>query len=242
MSQQLSLPVGLRDSACFENYHAQQPEARDCIVAAIRKRTNREATGANESFAVPAYSVIYLWGSAGTGKTHLLHAGCRLAAGLGQVSVYLCLADRTLTVDALEDIERSDLVCLDDVQAVSKDCAWEQRLFAMLEQVRQYCGVVLVTANGPPGEVGFIMPELSSRLASGPVFRLPELDDQAKLAALRLHANHRGFELPEQVARYVLRRYPRDTTSIFDLLDRVDRASLNAQRRITIPFIRGIDL
>jgi len=60
------------------------------------------------------------------------------------------------------------------------------------------------------------------------------------VAALRLRAAARGFELPVGTARYLLRRCPREAPSLFALLDRLDRASLAARRRLTVPFVRQL--
>ena len=49
-----------------------------------------------------------------------------------------------------------------------------------------------------------------------------------------------GFELPDETARWLQRRYPRDMHSLHNLLDTLDEASLVAQRRLTVPFIRSV--
>jgi DnaA-homolog protein len=67
---------------------------------------------------------------------------------------------------------------------------------------------------------------------------LRELDDEGRIEALRLRAAQRGLELPYDTSEYLLKRVPRDLRSLFDILDELDEASLVAQRRLTIPFIR----
>ena len=47
--------------------------------------------------------------------------------------------------------------------------------------------------------------------------------------------------MTEEVANYLLTRFPRDTHSLFALLDKLDSATLAAQRRLTIPFLRGLE-
>ena len=46
--------------------------------------------------------------------------------------------------------------------------------------------------------------------------------------------------MPEEVVQYILGRYPRDMRSLFDLLDRIDRASL-VQQRVVIPFFPRLE-
>ena len=59
-----------------------------------------------------------------------------------------------------------------------------------------------------------------------------------KLHALMAGARRRGLELPVATGRYILRHTARDMGSLLTLLDRLDLASLAAQRRLTIPFVR----
>ena len=53
-------------------------------------------------------------------------------------------------------------------------------------------------------------------------------------------ARLRGLELPPETGRYLLNHYRRDMASLCALLDELDLASLAAQRRLTIPFVKGI--
>ena len=70
--------------------------------------------------------------------------------------------------------------------------------------------------------------------------QLRGLDDQGKAEALRLQARQRGMDMPEEVAGYLLRRSPRDMTALFALLDMLDQASLAAQRKLTVPFVKEV--
>ena len=86
----------------------------------------------------------------------------------------------------------------------------------------------------------FGLPDLKSRLASSAVFAVRELNDEEQIEALNLRAHLRGFELPAETARYLQRRFPRDMRTLCEILDTLDDASFAAQRRLTVPFIRGI--
>jgi DnaA family protein len=50
----------------------------------------------------------------------------------------------------------------------------------------------------------------------------------------------RGFELPDETAQYLLRRLPRDMATLCRFLDELDEASLAAQRRLTVPFVKEV--
>ena len=65
-------------------------------------------------------------------------------------------------------------------------------------------------------------------------------DDASRLQALQIRARFRGFDLPEDTGRYLLKRTPRGPASLFSVLDTLDRAALVAQKRLTIPFVRSV--
>jgi DnaA family protein len=95
-------------------------------------------------------------------------------------------------------------------------------------------------ASAPPASVGFALPDLASRLAAGPVWKIEALQDQELIEALQLRAHWRGFELPDDTSRYLLRRLPRTSAVLFALLDQLDTAALRSQRRLTIPFVKDV--
>jgi DnaA family protein len=156
--------------------------------------------------------------------------------------VYVPLAEAVeLSPSLLEDAEKAPLVCLDDMERVAGRTDWEAALFSLTERMRVAGGMQVCAANVPPARLGLRLPDLTSRLAWGTVYALQFLGDAEKLEAVRLRAHNRGFEMPEDVVQYILSRYPRDMRSLFDLLDRIDRASLTHQRRVTIPFLRELE-
>jgi len=225
MSVQLPLGLSLNDSATFENFVAGPNAAAFSAVHAC--------AGGDEP------SVLYLWGAPGAGRTHLLQAACHAAARRGAQVAYLPLEQvETFSVEVCEGMEAMSLVCVDDVERVAGRDDWEQALFNLFNRVRDGGGHLLFAAAASPRAAGLRLPDLISRLGAGPVFRLEELDDAGKCRALSLRARERGLELPEEAARFLLRHYPRDLQALLGLLERLDHASLAAQRRLTVPFIK----
>lgn len=234
MSDQLTLNLRLKDASSFGNFlPGTNQEALD------RLRTGVVATATHDRASEP---LMFVWGPQGSGKTHLLQAACRLAQELDAAPMYVPLAEiQKLTPSLLEGAEQSPLACLDDLERAVGQDEWETALFSLAERLRVAGGMLVVAASTPPAQLGMRLPDLVSRLAWGTTYALQPLDDIQKLEAVRLRARHRGFEMTEEVARYILSRYPRDLPSLFDLLDRIDQASLTQQRRVTIPFLRRLE-
>jgi DnaA-homolog protein len=218
---QLALALKLADHASFETFVEGANAAAVRHVAAV-------AAGASD--------VLWLWGPAGTGKTHLLQAACR-AASKPTRAMYVPLAE----VDAslLSGLEAVDLLALDDVQRVAGSAEWERSLFVLLNEFVAHRGALLIGAQTPAAGAGFALPDLRSRAAGAIAYRLEPLTDEQRATALRLHADARGLELGPAAADYLLKRVDRDMRSLTAWLDRLDRDSLAEQRRLTIPFIRA---
>jgi DnaA family protein len=221
---QLALPLGLADHAVFDSFW---PAGNEALVAFLRE----QAEGAGGPGC-------WLWGAPATGKTHLLQAACERR---GDGGIYVPLA---LVVDAgpaiLDGIAHRSFVCIDDIERGAGRRDWEHALFDLCNQLADNAGTLLVAARAAPRECGFALPDLQSRLSRLPAFRVRELAEAERIAALQLRARHRGLELPGETARFLLGRSRRDMASLYGLLDRLDAAALQAQRRLTIPFVKGV--
>ena len=185
---------------------------------------------------------FYLWGSEGVGKSHLLQAACHAATARAEGGVYLPMREiAELGPEMLEGMEHMAVVAVDDIDAIAGQRAWETAFFHLYNRIRdQGHGMLLVASSQPLAAVEFGLPDLQSRLAWGLVFQMQALSDDEKLLALQQRADSRGFELPDEVGRYLLRHYLRDMSALFDLLERLDQHSLEQQRRLTIPFVKQV--
>ena len=69
---------------------------------------------------------------------------------------------------------------------------------------------------------------------------MQSLDDEGKQQMLKMRAERRGLHLPDEVARYILSRGARGMGELFAALEQLDQASLQAQHRLTIPFVKRV--
>jgi len=184
---------------------------------------------------------LYFWGDSGLGKSHLLQASCNLAAKKQQTVCYLTQAELAgQSTDIFDGLEQLELICLDDIETWLTDAAWENALFNLINRVRENNHCLIMASVHPPDEAFVKLPDLRSRLSWGPVFQLQNLSDKEKYQALRYRARQNGLELPENVADYLMQRYPRDMFGLFERLAVLDKASMAMQRRLTIPLVKSV--
>jgi len=184
-------------------------------------------------------SQLYLWGSSGAGKTHLLQAVCQRVAEQGKTVAYLPLQEMlNYSVDVLSGQDAMQLVCIDDLDSAAGHADWQEALFNLYNRVREHGNQILFAARNLPADTGIDLPDLVSRLGWGEIYAIQELSDADKLGVLQARAKGQGLELPDETASYLIRRYPRDMVSLMELIEKLDRASLAASRRLTVPFVK----
>lgn len=184
---------------------------------------------------------IVLVGATGAGKTHLLRAAAGHALATGRSAAYLPLARlATQLPTALADFEGHDLVCLDDVQAVAGMREAETALFHFFNRARADGCRLLFSAQAMPAALGLTLPDLVSRLEQGLRLGLEVLDEPGKRRVIARRAANRGLQVDDAVLDYLFNRVSRDLHTLSALLDRLDQASLAAQRRLSVPFVRSV--
>ena len=227
MSAQLPLTLRWPAHQRFEAF-----EAGDNGVALdLLRRAASEATQA----------ALYLSGPPGSGRTHLLIATCAAANASGRSAQYLPLATLHPNADAaIRAFGGSALLAIDDVDAIAGNGAAEHALFDLYNRCRAEGASLLFAASASPAQVGIALPDLVSRLGACTQIVLKPLAEPERRALLRARAAARGIELDEPVLDWLFAREKRDLGSLLGVLDRVDAASLAAQRRVTVPFLRKL--
>ena len=228
MTRQLHLPIRLRDSVSVDNFF---PAGNEEVFAAFNEWLNGDTDK----------SVLFLHGVAGSGRSHLLQAACCFVSEKERPSIYVPAGEPDISGEFISQLDPESTVCIDDLDQVVGDEHWEEAVLEVHERLLSSNGRLLLAALQPPRALGLTLPDLATRLAAGGVYRIRPLTERELPRAMQLRARRRGLELPDEVVEYLLRRVPRNSEAIFDLLDRVDEAAFAKKRRLTVPFIREFE-
>lgn len=211
----------------FETFHAGENGPSVDLV-------RRTATDADAAWVVVS-------GAAASGKTHLLIAACAAASAGERRAQYLSLRSlRGGVAEAIRALGGSDLLALDDLDAIAGDREAEHALFDLYNRCKAERHTLLFAALRAPSQIGIGLPDLVSRLSACAQAPLKPLDDEARRDVLRERASARGIELDDTALDWLFARTERDLGSLTALLDRLDRESLAAKRRVTVPFLRKL--
>ena len=225
---QLSLPLYLPDDETFARFYSGENSS---LLAALQGALQQEHG-----------TYIYFWSREGGGRSHLLHAACAELSQRGEAVGYVPLDKRAYFVpEVLDGMEQLSLVCIDNIECIAGEEEWEMAIFNLYNRILETGRTrLLITGDRPPRQLNLRLPDLASRLDWGQIYKLQPLGDEDKLLALQLRSKLRGFELPEDVGRFLLKRLDREMRTLFMTLDQLDRASITAQRKLTIPFVKEI--
>ncbi len=186
--------------------------------------------------------IIYLWGNAGSGKSHILQGLCHKYHLYDRTSIYLPLHIlKNSDVNIIEGLNTQSLIAIDDIDAISQHNNWEEALFNLYNQVHETENSILLISNDKaPMFSNIALPDLRSRLSAALVMHVHELNDDGKVLMLQQQAKKRGFVLSHAVSWFLIQRCARNMHDLQSLLEQLDHASLAAKRKITIPFIKSI--
>ncbi|RWR00816.1 DNA replication initiation factor [[Pantoea] beijingensis] len=220
------MPLYLPDDETFASFW---PGENPSLLAALQGALHQEHG-----------SYLYFWSREGGGRSHLLHAACAELSACGEAVGYVPLDKRTWFVpEVLDGMEHLALICIDNIECIAGDDPWEMAIFDLYNRILETGKTrLLITGDRPPRQLNLKLADLASRLDWGQIYKLQPLSDEDKLQALQLRADLRGFELPEDVGRFLLKRLDREMRTLFVTLDKLDRASISAQRKLTIPFVK----
>lgn len=226
MNKQLALAIKLKDEATLNNFNWQtNPLLQAQLNAMLHFKGER---------------LLYLWGTQGSGKSHLLQACCQ-ALNATCSTIYLPLVMlKEWGPQTIEGMNELNLICIDDIQAIGHDSVWEESIFHLYNRIKDSeKGLLIISGNQPPALLPIKLADLRSRLGWGLVLQLNELSDEEKVNTLKEYALRRGFDLPKSVGQYLISRCSRNMHDLQQVLNRLDDASLAAQRKITIPFVKN---
>ena len=220
---QLTLDLSLDDEAKFENF----------FDTGSNGEVINELKGAAPQ--------VFLWGSLGSGRTHLLQSVCHDALMKNKSSIYIPLLHvNKFSPEILQGLEAMDIICVDDIQVVQKKTAWEEALFQLYNKVKNSGSRLIISANQSPSNLELTLADLQSRLCALPVFKLSNPNESEQMEVLKFRAMRRGIVLSMSVVDYILARAQRNMHGLISVLDAAGEISAAEKRRITIPLIKKV--
>ena len=221
--EQLLIPVAVSEHMVFDSFYpGPNLEVYQSLQTNIQK-------------------LLWISGTKGSGKTHLLQATFHHSINLSYASLYIPMQEfDQFSPEILDDLDQLDLICIDDIEFILGNQVWERKLLDLYERLQITDAHLVITSHEPPKGINFFLPDLASRFSMSVVHQLEILSETEMMSAIQMHAEIRGFHLPNESANYLLKRVERSVGSLVEIIKILDYESLSKQRKLTIPFIKNI--
>ena len=197
-----------------------------------------------------AYNPLFLYGSSGLGKTHLMHAigNAALEKNPAANIVYLhsekfvqdmVQAFQHNTINAFKDYYRSiEVLLIDDIQFLAGKGRSQEEFFHTFNNLLDKKHQVVLTCDKYPKEIDGLEDRLKSRFGWGLPVAIEPPDLETRAAILLKKASMVNIDLPQEVAFFIGKRIP---SNVRDLEGALRRVIANAQftgREITVDFTK----
>jgi len=216
---QLGLPISLNASMLLESFVANKELLR--LI--------------NQLFLNEKSSEVYIYGASGQGKTHVLQGAVLKALEIDKNAVYIDCSD-PFPDYILDFVDQIDFICFDNVHSILREN--QEIFFDLYNRARQAQIFILVSGNTLPSDLE-VMKDLKTRLSLAAVYKLEELNDELIMSVIDSQMSQRNLSVNSNVYEYLFKNYSRDLKLLLSTLNDLDKASLQAKKPISIPFVKN---
>ena len=217
---QLGLPISLDSKMLLDNFLGNKHLLKFITQLYIDKTSTE----------------IYVYGSTGLGKTHLLQGAALRALSEQQIAMYIDCRNY-LPEHVLESIEQLNWISIDNIDAINAN--QQDLFFDLYNRAKQAKVSMLISGSDLPSKLE-VMKDLKTRLGLATIFQLEELDDKLTMSVLNNQMSDRNLSIDSKVYEYLFKYYSRDVKVLLTAIDDLDKVSLQAKQSITIPFVKKI--
>ncbi len=164
------------------------------------------------------YNPLFVYGSSGLGKTHLLHAVCFEAQRRFDGAVIQFLSCEDFVNRFIRAIEEGNLagfqsqfrtvdaLIIDDVQFLREREHSQEEFFHTFNALYNNGKQIILSADSPPGKIPSLEERLISRFNWGLVTRIDPPSYETRVAIVQKKAHIRGLDITDEIAGYIARK------------------------------------
>ena len=197
-----------------------------------------------------AYNPLFLYGSSGLGKTHLMHAiGNKVIEKNPAANIVYLHSEKFVqdmvqafqhnTINAFKDYYRSvDILLIDDIQFLAGKERSQEEFFHTFNNLLDKKHQVVLTCDKYPKEIEGLEERLKSRFGWGLPVAIEPPDLETRAAILINKANLVNVDLPQEVAFFIGKKIPSNVRELEGALRRVIANAQFTGREITVDFTK----
>ncbi len=197
------------------------------------------------------YNPLFIYGGAGLGKTHIMHAIANYVKSNNPLMTVIYATCEKFTSDLISNIRSGkaydregvafrnryrnvDVLLIDDIQFLAGKQATQEEFFHTFNELYGQNKQIVLSADCPPKELSLLSDRLTTRFECGLMAQVLPPDVETKIAILQKKAEAKKFILSLDVALYLAELSDNDVRSLEGMLNKVIFASMLHERPITL--------
>tara|TARA_B100000686_G_scaffold348403_1_gene439366 strand:+ start:1036 stop:1695 length:660 start_codon:yes stop_codon:yes gene_type:complete len=189
--------------------------------------TNSEAVEWIDMWPNWPYFGFIVYGSKSSGKSHL-------ASVLKSISKGKMISAKNITKNNIEEFSNINCLIIENFEQL----VFENAFFHLFNMCKENNNKIMLTSAVSPSKIEFKLPDLKSRILSLPSVELKFPDDELLKNIILKQFLDKGVKVEKEVIDFLLKRVDRSFDSIYNLVSKIDFASMEKSRKITIPFVK----
>ena len=164
-----------------------------------------------------AYNPLFLYGEAGLGKTHLMHAAGHAVADRFPSLHVEYVTTETFTNELINAIREDrmtsfreryrsiDLLLIDDIQFIAGKERTQEEFFHTFNALYESGKQIIVSSDRPPKDIPTLENRLKSRFEWGLITDVQAPEFETRVAILKMNADYRGVQVDGEVIEFIAR-------------------------------------
>ncbi|MGE4169572.1 MAG: chromosomal replication initiator protein DnaA [Candidatus Margulisiibacteriota bacterium] len=216
---------------------------------------NRFAHAASEAVSkapAKAYNPLFIYGSVGLGKTHLLHAiGLKIAEKFPKSKIKL-LSSEAFTNDLINAIKdkkmeefrkryRSlDVLLVDDIQFLAGKEQTQEEFFHTFNELHSRNKQIVITSDRPPKEIPTLEIRLRTRFEWGLIADIQPPEFETRIAILRKKIEMNQLEISDEIAHFIATQIPTNVREMEGALTRIAAYAALLNTEVTLSMASNV--
>ncbi len=196
------------------------------------------------------YNPLFIYGGAGLGKTHLLHAIGNYSLSRGRQVIFTTLEQfmnqfthhlRNHTMDRFRDKYRScDILLLDDIQFLSRKEETQKELFHTFNELHGAKKQIVMTSDQHPKKIAGLEERLRSRFEWGLIVDIQPPELETKIAIIKKKCELNGIHLDNDIINYIAANMGTNIREIEGIIIQLNAFANMMNQRITLDFAKNV--
>ena len=184
---------------------------------------------------------LFLYGIKKSGKSFLLQSVCNFYASKNKSSLYIPIAEvMKYGISFMDSLDNLDVICIDDIDLINSNKEWEIAIFNLINDCLISKCRLIFSSSLNPSSIKFDLKDLISRIKKIDHVELFPVSEDKLNDALIFICNLRSINLGKKEINYLVTYSKRNISDLINIINKLDKTSMQLKRKITIPLIKEV--